>query len=269
MRMDGTEPINYRAAPHFARPWQQGHNTSMRLFTLRSVPDAALALRQKYPDVVDVLEDFDRAVNLIQVFISIDDAQENPQCSKLEETLEHWEELQERAFNKHWQNLAATQDPASLTRERHIADACRVALIAFAVLVTTAKLRSSVSRVSQERSLGDLVARLRLHIAEADVQDFWKPMPGALLWCTMVGAVAATKTKQVDGVVRPWFRMQLFRVCCAFWFATGEPGGEVIESFNSIEAGLQAATVLTESSHDARRVGERPSQRRIIEFETK
>lgn len=61
-----------------------------------------------------------------------------------------------------------------------------------------------------EPCLAQAVAHLKHLLHQTDVDGFWGPLPGALIWCLVIGARLSQ-----PGSARKWFMMQIQRTCCA------------------------------------------------------
>ncbi|PLB50215.1 hypothetical protein P170DRAFT_139099 [Aspergillus steynii IBT 23096] len=82
----------------------------------------------------------------------------------------------------------------------------------------------------------DSLNALQTSLRQPDIDQTWAHLPGALIWCLVIGARLAQL-----GSARKWFMMQLVRVasCIALdWF------DEVLQSLQLIVNGLDAAEML-------------------------
>lgn len=80
------------------------------------------------------------------------------------------------------------------------------------------------------------IHQLRSLLLESNVDAYYGPLPGALIWCLVVGA-----RKSPPGSVRKWFLMQLTRITSPS--ALDNPV-EVASNFYMILAGLDAVETI-------------------------
>ena len=64
---------------------------------------------------------------------------------------------------------------------------------------------------------GSLITQLKYHLNLSAIHSLWYPVPGALLWCLVVGVEASQSTS-----LHPWFVANLMRAVTALGFIDGE-----------------------------------------------
>jgi hypothetical protein len=89
---------------------------------------------------------------------------------------------------------------------------------------------------SDDINLDDSANELRSLLWESNVDAYYGPLPGTLIWCLAVGA-----RKSPPGSVRKWFLMQLTRTTCPS--ALGDPM-DVSNNLDMILAGLDLVESL-------------------------
>ena len=203
--------------------------------------------------MIEVLGDLQHAVLTVQImqpdgpFIAVS-AQQRAQA------FSRWQEFVWQALYEHWQRISNQRPVAGATQQAQKLNACRIALIIFTILADPNILYSLNSTWSYQSVLTDLVRRLRMSIQESGYSNFWAPLPGSLLWCLSIGAVASARALGSEDMTAAWFRLHVLKVCTAYYFARGDSSRAVVESFGVIEQGLRAASVLSHAQTTGQRV---------------
>jgi hypothetical protein len=94
-------------------------------------------------------------------------------------------------------------------------------------------LSNSVSDI--DPSLAQGVTHLKYLLHRTDMDVFWGPLPGAMIWCLVIGARLAQ-----PGSARKWFMMQIQRTCCAMAVETCE---RVLRCLRTVLVGLDGAQI--------------------------
>ncbi|KAJ5624046.1 hypothetical protein N7510_000355 [Penicillium lagena] len=81
-------------------------------------------------------------------------------------------------------------------------------------------------------NLPHAIYELQALLQQTDIDEFWGPLPGALIWCLAIGARLSK-----PGPMRKWFIMQTTRVTCALAM---EQCDTVLWCLEEIQAGLDA-----------------------------
>jgi hypothetical protein len=96
-------------------------------------------------------------------------------------------------------------------------------------------LSNSVSET--DISLAQGVSHLKYLLHRTNMDVFWGPLPGAMIWCLVIGARLAQ-----PGSARKWFMMQIQRTCCAMAVETCE---RVLRCLRTVLVGLDGAQIST------------------------
>lgn len=79
------------------------------------------------------------------------------------------------------------------------------------------------------------IAHLKHLLHQTDIDGFWGPLPGALIWCLAIGVRLSQ-----PGSIRKWFMMQIQRTSCAM----AQDGCEkVIQCLRTVLVGLDGAQI--------------------------
>jgi hypothetical protein len=73
------------------------------------------------------------------------------------------------------------------------------------------------------------IAKLKYHLSKTPIQTYWKPIPGALLWCFLVGVVASRNCTE-----RPWFLANMIRGTCGIAFENLDGLRVALDTFNRL-----------------------------------
>lgn len=92
----------------------------------------------------------------------------------------------------------------------------------------------------QKNDVQESVYELRSLLSQSKLDIYQSPLPGALVWCLIVGA----RRSLAGSVHRKWFMMQLIRIAAPL--ALHDDSVEVINSLNLILAGLDAVETVFE-----------------------
>lgn len=230
-----------------ASNFNEWFSLSYHHFTLRTLKGVNGFLRQD-SRLIDTLSNLHELVELAQI---LDSNAQEPHCSDIGG---RWENSKWRAV--YGREYALQQDVAPKhSAESHKLEACRTASIIFASAADPDILFLSPSMALEtwnpDNYLADLVLSLRYSISASNPTDFWAPLPGALLWCLVIGTVASTRLGEAFATTRAWFRMELLKVCVAYWYTAGQPAQTVVESFDMVTQGVQAAMNLKSACHAA------------------
>jgi hypothetical protein len=94
-------------------------------------------------------------------------------------------------------------------------------------------LSNSVPETDPSLTQGVTLLKRLLHQTDMDV--FWGPLPGAMIWCLVIGARLAQ-----PGSARKWFMMQIQRTCCAMAMDGCEM---VLRCLRTVLVGLDGAQI--------------------------
>lgn len=88
---------------------------------------------------------------------------------------------------------------------------------------------------SADAHLAQAVTHLKHLLHQTDIDRFWGSLPGALIWCLVIGARLSP-----PGSARKWFMMQIVRTGCAMAQNNCEM---VLRSLRTVLAGLDGAHI--------------------------
>ena len=233
---------NYTPAFQFTRPTglDEYFPPSYRHFTLCTLKSEETFLRQD-PSISTVLNNLHELVYLAENL--------NGDSQSLQyQAIERWENAKWNALCSRGLDNPATSIPRHKP-ESYMLEAYRVASIIFVSFTDPTVLclspNAAVESWRSDNYLADLVLSLRNNISATDVSSFWSPLPGALLWCLIIGSVAASRLGDPFANCRAWFRLELLRVVVAYSFSRGEPARIASESLEKIVNGIEAASYLS------------------------
>lgn len=88
---------------------------------------------------------------------------------------------------------------------------------------------------SADPRLAQAVTYLKHLLHQSDMDTFWGPLPGGLIWCLVIGARLSP-----PGSTRKWFLMQVVRTNCAIAMAQNS-SEMVLQCLRIVLAGLDGA----------------------------
>ena len=105
----------------------------------------------------------------------------------------------------------ALKQVPSRSNEDHVLQALLLtSALQFPQLATTSRIRNA--------DRGERLRQLQYHITRSPSHNYWRPLPGALLWCLMVGTSRSRGVHQ-----RGFFLANLIRATCGLAFTSCEP----------------------------------------------
>jgi hypothetical protein len=81
------------------------------------------------------------------------------------------------------------------------------------------------------------ILHLKALLQHTDLSGFWGSLPGALIWCLVIGARLSPA-----GLLRKWFMMQTTRITCAMAMSSCDA---VLENLRIVLEGLDMAKITT------------------------
>lgn len=226
---------------------------SYRHLTLRTLKSMDAFLYQN-PRLIAILSNLHELTTLAQILDG------NSQGMQYEQAVERWETVKWDTLYSRWSE--PDDDYSSKqSQDRLILEACRIASIIFISMADPTILYTTAPPDvwQPDQYLTDLILALHYSICGTDRSGFWAPLPGALIWCLVIGSVASTRLGEAYATTRSWFRVELLKATVAFWFARGDPGQTVAESFDMIVRGVKSASNLNGNCQTTKHIDNVPS----------